>query len=245
MIYKSAFKEAKELKRTDARKPFLQNIIDKNDMVYAWHGTNTFWTLYFCLNGVDANIEPPTKTLGRGNELTGFNKIKTKGLFVSAERTSGFLQYVQFEVKPSELSISVEMAERGQTEADVLNTLCVGDCIIVEPLKANRIVKVRSNNKEYSRKEFIALFPDPQQYLSDNYSGNFYNDDNSLRRKFMKQRLYTELKAELSLTDNKENMIKEYADSFKADIKRGSTLSIYGITKEETNEIIIWLEGQL
>jgi len=237
-------KEATQLTYKDQYKPFLQTIQSKDDLVYAWHGTNTFWCLYFCMYGVDADVEPPTKTLGRGSMSTGFSKIKSNGLFVSAEKTSGFLHYVKFEVKPSELGISLEMAERGHKEEDVLTTLVLGDCIIIEPLKSKRIAEIVSNNVSYSREEFISLFPDPKKYLRDNYKVNFYNDDNPIRRKFMKQMLIDELKDEI----NSAYFRKEDILYFIKDLNRSSDTQLimtYGLHRKDADDIIDWLESKL
>ena len=88
--------EAKDISNIDPFSSKLIEIQNKDELVKCWHGTNTFWTLWFCTKGISGDIDPPTKTLGRGNMNTGFSKIKTHGLFVSANQTFGFLQYILF-----------------------------------------------------------------------------------------------------------------------------------------------------
>ena len=207
--------------------PVLDQITAKDDLVIAVHGTNTFWALWFCLYGVDADIEPPMKTLGRGNMQTGFSKIKDSGLFVSADYTSGFRTYVYFEVKSSELGISLEMAEGGFVEGQELYTLVVGDCIIDKWIPAKRINKIRDNNKEYSRKEFMATFPDPDKYISANYDSNTYSGT-PLIMKYMKNDIYKEIK-QMPVDD----AIEAVNDSIKY-----NDYNTWGMTEEDMYQLL-------
>ena len=232
--------EAKDLSRYQIMDSKLNIIYQKDELVKAWHGTSMFWALWFCINGVDTDVEPPAKTLGRGSMETGFGKIDTKGLFVSADKTSGFRTLVQFEVKPSELGISMEMEQRGYKPEQVLNSLVAGDCIIVKNIPAKRIIQVRHNNDVYTRKEFIAKFPDPDQYLENEYRQNMLSGT-SLRSKFEKEIIYAEFKKELS---SGSMTIQEAINSVEEAIKFND-LEFWGITEEDAREIIKWLEGKI
>ena len=217
--------------RWGERDPKLELIRAKDDLVIAVHGTNTFWALWFCLYGVDADIEPPTKTLGRGNMQTGFTKIKSSGLFVSAEKTSGFRTHVYFEVKPSELGISLEMAEGGYEESEELYTLIIGDCLIDKFLHAKRINKIIDNNIEYSRKSFMAKFPDPEKYISANQDSNTYSGT-PLIKKWQKNDMYRELKS----------MSVDYAIEVTLDGIKFKDWDTWGITEDEMYQVLDWLQ---
>ncbi len=233
-------KEAKDLSRYQVFDDKLNNIYQKDELIQAWHGTSMFWALWFCMKGVDTTVEPPAKTLGRGSMETGFGKIDTKGLFVSADKTSGFRTLVQFEVKPSELGISMEMEQRGYKSEQVLDSLVAGDCIVVKDLPAKRVIQVRHNNEVFTRKEFIAKFPDPLQYLENEYRENMLSGT-SLRGKYEKEIIYSEYKKELA---SGSMTVQEAIDSISDAIKHND-LEFWGITQKDAEEILSWLKGKL
>ena len=233
-------KEAKDLSHYQIFDDKLRTIYQKDELVQAWHGTSMFWVLWFCMYGVDTTVEPPAKTLGRGTMETGFGKIDTKGLFVSASEMSGFRTLIQFEVKPSELGISLEMEQRGYKPDQVLNSLVAGDCIIVKDLPAKRIIQVKHNNEVFTRKEFIAKFPDPEQYLENEYRQNMLSGT-SLRSKYEKEIIYKEYKKELASGDM---TIEEAIESINDAIQHND-LEFWGITEEDAQEILNWLKGKV
>lgn len=193
----------------------LKKTKDNDSMVIAYHGTNLFWCLWFCLYGVDATVEPPTKTLGRGSLVTGFSKIKTKGLFISAEKISGFDNYVVFELKPSEVGVSLEMEELGYSQKDNLKTLQLCDAILIKKIPAKRIVKVVSKGKEYTRKNFVSLFPNPKKYLNDNYKTNMYDNGHPLRKTATLNFFIDELKESIKNGENIKNLKADLEDMIK------------------------------
>lgn len=211
----------------------LNKTSETDSLVTAWHGTNAFWTLWFCLYGIDATIAPPTKALGRGNDIDGYSLIKDPGLYVSAARTSGFTHYVCLDVKPSELAISYEMKELGYE--NVLQTLKSGDCIVSAKLPAKRIVKVRANNQEYSRAEFIATFPDPLKYLQELHSVNMYHqDDNVLLHRASLNFMFRDFK------DNCKSL--DEVNSALDDAIRFKDYLAWGLKEEDISLFRTWAE---
>jgi len=231
-------KEAVDLSKVKYDK--IEKIKSKDDMVLAWHGTNSFWCLWFCLYGVDATIEPPTKTLGRGNSITGFSKIKTSGLFISASKTPGFEHYLVFELKPSEIGVSIEMEELGYTEKDNLKTLKLGDAILIKKITPKRIVKIFSKGKEYTRKEFISLFPDPKKYLEELYKVNMYDDGNPLRRKATLNFFIDDFKRGLKNGEKVEDLIETTKDLIKY-----KDYENFGLTLLDMQEILKFLNNKI
>jgi len=217
--------------------PKLQTIIDKDDLVIAVHGTYEYWALWFCLYGVDTTVEPPTKTLGRGNMQSGFSKIKTKGLFVSADKTSGFMTQVFFQVKPSELGMSLEMLELGHKKGQELYALIAGDCLIIKPIPAKRILKIRHNNKEYTRQEFIKLFPNPYDFIDQNANDKMYSHT-PLKRKQMINYLYRYFKKRIE-AGKLDQVIKGIKDSIKH-----SDFETWDVTKRDVEDMLKWAENK-
>jgi hypothetical protein len=216
----------------------LEKIRAKDDLVIAVHGTYEYWALWFCVYGLDTTVEPPTKTLGRGNMASGFSKIKSNGLFVAADKTSGFMTHVYFEVKPSELGISLEMAELGYKEGQELYTLIIGDCLIAKPLPAKRVNKVRHNNKEYTRQEFIKLFPDPKGFLRTNASNKMYSDT-PLKNKMMLNNIYQHYKKRFKRGDSVEKIKASVEDA----LKHGD-YETWGFSKKDLLKLLAWVESK-
>lgn len=217
-----------------ASKAELSRAKDEDLLVSAWHGTNAFWAVWFCVYGVDGTVAPPTKTLGRGNMSAGFSKIDDPGLYVSASRCPGFLHYVRVDVKPSELAISAEMAERGYT--DTLTTLKLGDCVIAKKLPAKRVTLVRSNNVELSREDFLKAFPDPVAYLKSLYSVNIYHrDDNVLFQRASLNFIFKELKDEI-----RSGMPYSEAVEFLRDAIETKTYAAWNVSEEDAKTMLDW-----
>ena len=206
--------------------------------VTAWHGTNAFWAVWFCVYGIDGTVTPPTKTLGRGNCGVGFSKISDPGLYVSAKRTPGFLHYVKVDVKPSELRVSQEMAERGHSSP--LEALKLGDCVISAKIPARRISIVKADGREMSRSDFLLLFPDPVRYLQSLYDVNMYHqDDNELLRRASVNFMFKEFR---ELADSGTSYL-EIAETIEDMISHGD-FHARNVPEEDARLMLDWARSK-
>lgn len=177
-----------------AKKEELALIKSSDALVEVWHGTNEFWALWFCVYGVDGTVTPPTKTLGRGSMSAGFSKITDPGLYVMGIPLAGFKCHVALDVRPSELEVSHEMKELGYSDA--LGALAQrGECVVTVKLSPRRTVAIVVDGKRYGRKEFLARFDDPLNYLEEHLDGNMYHSgDNKLLKDAQLNRIFREFK---------------------------------------------------
>ena len=231
---------------TDKVQQELNYIRQKDDLVKAWHGTNFFWCLYFCLYGIDGSVEPPTKTLGRGNMVSGFDRIKTNGLFLDTEEPTTFLHGVQIEVKPSELGISVETHQLGYTEGQELEALIIGDGLLIKPIPPRRIIKVVAEGDVYTRQEFIDLFDDPKEYIYQRYDDNTYNDDNVIRQRIQGEKLFDYVKdtVAINITTGKGQSAQNLLDMLNNILEEKSYIQM-DVSEDIIRKIIRWLEKRI
>lgn len=213
----------------------LKRIESANETIEAWHGTNKFWALWFCLYGIDGKASPPTKTLGRGSMAAGFTKIQDPGLYVSPRPLAGFPCQVALDVKPSELGLSVEMASLGYTNA--LKALSLSECIVTKKLPPQRVTSVTMDGKKFGRKEFLRLFDDPIAYISENLDRNMYHsDDNELLKAAKLNILFSEFKQS---GDSPEEMVAAIQDMI-----RHKDYVAFGLGEGDMLKLLDWAKAK-
>lgn len=219
----------------------LDKMIANDEMIKVWHGTTYFWCVYMCVHGIDGTVPPPSVHLGKGNFVDGFGKkIDTSGLYVSPNKPTSFTNFVTIEVKPSELSETLEVSQLGYKDENVVKSLLRGEAKIVKRLPARRIVKVRSDNKDYTRQEFLNTVDDPREYLKKELINKTYKfEGEKLLRRQEKDELYKELKDYLKRNRDKEDLLKSLDEMIRT-LKYTNT----ALTKEDILEVKKWLENK-
>lgn len=239
MIIMKSFKEAIDLSKSQLMsKDKIEDLINKDSTVIAYHGTSYYWALFLCFYGIDGDSPAPSKNLGQGNNQQGYKRIETSGLYISSIPLSSITNSLKIEVKPSELATPAEMEDKEISSG--LESLLLGEAIIVKKIPAKRIISVSINDKVYSRKEFLQLEEDPKKFLNINKDNNFYQSgDLTLLRKLEKNNLYDYLKkviksgTEIESLINSINTMIEYKD-----------YEARGLTLKDIEEIKTWLLSQ-
>ena len=219
----------------------LEKMVANDEMIKVWHGTTYFWCMYMCVNGIDGTIPPPSVHLGQGNYSEGFGKkINKNGLYVSPNKLSSFTNFVTIEVKPSELSETNEVSQLGYNDKNIIASLLRGESTITKRIPARRIVKVRSNNKDYTRQEFLSLEENPREYVRKNLQNKTYKfKGEKLMKRQEKTELYSHLKHVLKKGRDKDELM-----SILNDMEKDLKYSNSSLSKEDFVEIKKWLESK-
>lgn len=231
----SRLAEAVDLSKKKFKVDQINQLIQTDTPVVAWHGTSYYWAMYLCLYGIQGDVPAPSMTLGQGNSQTGYIRTEDTGLYVSPIKIKSQINFVKIEVKPSELAIPREMEGRGCTSG--LDALIQEEAVIVRKLPARRITSVDINGKEYSRKQFLALEENPEDFVYVNRDKNFYHSgDVTLLGKLEKDNLYAYLKSIIAEGRSTDELVQAIDTMIKY-----KDYEVRSMTLRDMEEIRAWL----
>lgn len=226
------FNEAIDLTRINIS---VDKILEKDLLVNAWHGTSYYWAMYLCYYGIQGDSPAPAKTLGQGNNQTGYVRTSDSGLYVSPKKIMTMVNFIKIEVKPSELAIPREMLGRNCNSG--LEALIKEEAIIVKKIPAKRIVSVEFEGNIYSRSQFLALEENPKDFLYVNRDNNFYQSgDLTLLGRMEKDNLFSYLKTRIKQGVDVEDLLFGIEDMIKY-----KDYEPRGLSLKDMEEIKNWL----